>query len=58
MTGGRLLRASDHIGDEDFCFTYGDGVTDVDIATSIAFHDDRAASLTVTAVQPPAATAR
>ena len=35
MTGGRLLRASDHIGDEPFCFTYGDGVADLDVRNVI-----------------------
>src|SRR5262245_49780927 len=35
MTGGRLRRVRDHVGDEAFCFTYGDGVSDVDIAATI-----------------------
>ena len=38
QTGGRLKRVRSYIGDEDFCMTYGDGVGDVDIAASIAFH--------------------
>ena len=38
MTGGRLLRAKDHIGDETFSFTYGDGVTDLDIGEVVDFH--------------------
>ena len=38
MTGGRLLRAKDYIGDETFCFTYGDGVTDLDVREVVAFH--------------------
>ena len=54
MTGGRLLRAKHHIGDDDFCFTYGDGVSDVDVRDVIAAHDARDAVLTLTAVQPPA----
>ena len=54
MTGGRLLRAKRHIGDDDFCFTYGDGVADVDVRNLIAAHNSRGRSLTLTAVQPPA----
>jgi glucose-1-phosphate cytidylyltransferase len=54
MTGGRLLRAKHHIGDEDFCFTYGDGVADVDVRDVIAAHNASDALLTLTAVQPPA----
>ena len=54
MTGGRLLRAKHHIGDENFCFTYGDGVSDVDVRSVIAAHDASDALLTLTAVQPPA----
>ena len=38
LTGGRLKRVKDHIGTEPFCFTYGDGVSDVDISALIAFH--------------------
>ena len=53
MTGGRLKRAARFIGDEDFCFTYGDGVSDVDIKQSIAFHRENRKLVTVTAVQPP-----
>jgi glucose-1-phosphate cytidylyltransferase len=53
MTGGRLLRAKHHIGDEDFCFTYGDGVSDIDVAKVIGTHRDAGKVLTVTAVQPP-----
>ena len=53
MTGGRLLRAKDHIGDETFCFTYGDGVTDLDIREVVAFHQNTESVITVTAVQPP-----
>lgn len=41
MTGGRLLRARDHIGDDVFSFTYGDGVSDVDIREVAAFHEVR-----------------
>ena len=53
MTGGRLLRAKDHIGDETFSFTYGDGVSDVDIQDVIDFHRASDSIATVTAVQPP-----
>ena len=52
MTGGRLLRAKRHLGDETFCFTYGDGVTDLDVRTTIEFHRAHGRLLTVTAVQP------
>src|SRR6187399_1701544 len=40
MTGGRLKRAKKHIGDDDFCFTYGDGVSDLDVRKTIAFHNE------------------
>ncbi|MBA3324857.1 MAG: glucose-1-phosphate cytidylyltransferase [Rhodobacteraceae bacterium] len=53
MTGGRLARARDYIGDEPFCLTYGDGVSDVDITALIAFHAAQGSLATVTAVQQP-----
>ena len=54
LTGGRLKRVADYVRDEDaFCFTYGDGVSDVDIAATIAFHRAHGKQATVTAVQPP-----
>jgi glucose-1-phosphate cytidylyltransferase len=54
MTGGRLKRVAKYVQDEDaFCFTYGDGVADVDIAAEIAFHRAHGKLATVTAVQPP-----
>jgi glucose-1-phosphate cytidylyltransferase len=53
QTGGRLKRVAGHLGQEDFCFTYGDGVADIDIAASIAFHRAHGAEATMTAVQPP-----
>lgn len=53
MTGGRLKRVSEFIGNETFCFTYGDGVSDVDISALIAFHRKQGKKATVTAVQPP-----
>lgn len=53
MTGGRLKRVLPYIGDEDFCFTYGDGVADVDLRAVIDFHRRHGLIGTVTAVQPP-----
>lgn len=53
MTGGRLKRVRDYIGDDDFCFTYGDGVGDVDISSLIAFHKQKGHLATLTATQPP-----
>jgi len=53
MTGGRLKRVMSYLGDEDFCFTYGDGVADVDVSALVDFHRAQGASATVTAVQPP-----
>lgn len=52
-TGGRLKRARRFIGDEDFCFTYGDGVCDVNITDLCAFHKKHKQLATVTAVLPP-----
>ena len=53
MTGGRLKNVAAHVGKDDFCFTYGDGVTDLDISALIAFHKKNKTLATVTAVQPP-----
>ena len=54
MTGGRLKRVRDYLDkNEDFCFTYGDGVSDVDIKESINFHKNHKKLATVTGVQPP-----
>lgn len=53
MTGGRLKRVRDYIGDETFCFTYGDGVSDVNISDLIDFHKAQGGLATLTAVQPP-----
>ncbi|MDH2053190.1 glucose-1-phosphate cytidylyltransferase [Achromobacter marplatensis] len=54
MTGGRLKRVASYVKDEEaFCFTYGDGVADVDISALIAFHWQHGKMATVTAVQPP-----
>jgi len=53
MTGGRLRRVRDYIGDEDFCFTYGDGVADIDLGALFAFHKAHGKLATMTAIQPP-----
>lgn len=53
MTGGRLRRVASYLDDEDFCFTYGDGLSDVDIAKTIGFHRSHQKLATITAVQPP-----
>ena len=53
MKGGRLKRAKDYVGDETFCLTYGDGVSDVNITKLIAFHREQKSLATLTAVQPP-----
>lgn len=53
MTGGRLRRVKEYIGDETFCMTYGDGVSDLDIGALIAFHRDQDKLATLTAVKPP-----
>ena len=52
MPGGRLRRVAHSLNGEDFCFTYGDGVSDVDLRALIASHRDAGALATVTAVQP------
>jgi len=54
FTGGRLKRVSEYlIQDDEFCFTYGDGVADIDISSQVAFHRSHGRLATVTAVQPP-----
>lgn len=54
MTGGRLKRVKDYIKDEDaFCFTYGDGVSDIDISSLIRFHKKHNKLATLTATFPP-----
>jgi glucose-1-phosphate cytidylyltransferase len=54
LTGGRLKRIKDYVIDEEaFCFTYGDGLADVNISQLIAFHKSKNKLATVTAVQPP-----
>ncbi len=53
QTGGRLKRVAGYLDDEDFCFTYGDGLSDVDVGALIDFHTENKHLATVTAVQPP-----
>lgn len=54
MTGGRLKRVADHIDDDEpFCMTYGDGVSNVDIGASVAFHKAHGLQATLTATYPP-----
>jgi glucose-1-phosphate cytidylyltransferase len=54
LTGGRLKRVAEYLRDEEsFCFTYGDGVSDVDIGAEIAFHKQHGKLATVVAVRPP-----
>ena len=53
MTGGRLRRVKDHIGDETFCMTYGDGVSNVDVPQLVALHRGHGRLATLTAVRPP-----
>ena len=54
MTGGRLGRVAQYVRDEeDFCFTYGDGVGDIDISATIAFHRAHGKAATLTATYPP-----
>lgn len=53
MTGGRLRRVKDYIGNETFCFTYGDGVGNIDIKRLLEFHWEQKALATLTAVKPP-----
>jgi glucose-1-phosphate cytidylyltransferase len=53
MIGGRIKRIINYVGGEDFCLTYGDGVSDVNISELIAFHKNEGRLATVTGVQPP-----
>jgi glucose-1-phosphate cytidylyltransferase len=54
LTGGRLKRVAEYVRNEEaFCFTYGDGLSDVDVSREIAFHRQHGKLATVTAVQPP-----
>ena len=53
QTGGRLARVRDYLGSSSFCFTYGDGVADVNIKSLISHHQNAGREVTLTAVQPP-----
>ena len=53
MTGGRLGRVKKYVDDDTFCFTYGDGVADINISDLIKFHKNEKKTATITAVQPP-----
>ena len=53
MTGGRLKRIKEYVDDDTFCFTYGDGLSDVNISKLIDFHKSNKTKATVTSVQPP-----
>jgi len=53
MTGGRVLRIREHLGDEPFCLTYADGVADIDVRKLVDAHTRSGLWATVTAVQPP-----
>jgi glucose-1-phosphate cytidylyltransferase len=53
MTGGRLKRIAGYLENEDFCFTYGDGVSDVNITKLIEFHKAQNTKATLTAIHPP-----
>ncbi len=52
-TGGRLLRVRSYLDDETFFFTYGDGVSDINITSLLDFHKNQNTLATLTAVQPP-----
>jgi len=53
LTGGRLLRVREYLNDEPFCFTYGDGVGNIDISKLVSYHLNSGKLATLTAVQPP-----
>ena len=53
QTGGRLAKIKDYLDDESFCFTYGDGVADINVNELIKFHKNSNCLATLTAVQPP-----
>ena len=52
MTGGRLKRVKEYLGDETFFLTYGDGVADTDVPATLAYHKEHGKLATMTAVQP------
>jgi glucose-1-phosphate cytidylyltransferase len=53
MTGGRLKRVAEHLGDGTFCLTYGDCLADIDVGALLAFHREQGVLATLTATQPP-----
>jgi glucose-1-phosphate cytidylyltransferase len=53
QTGGRIKRVQRYVGGEDFCFTYGDGVSDVNVRDLVNYHRSRGTIATLTAAQPP-----
>ncbi|MGI0011632.1 MAG: glucose-1-phosphate cytidylyltransferase [Nitrosopumilaceae archaeon] len=53
MTGGRLKKVKNYVEHETFCFTYGDGLSDINISNLITFHHDKKTLATITAVRPP-----
>ncbi len=53
MTGGRIKRIKDYVGNEPFMLTYGDGVSDIDVKELVKYHNDHKAGATITAVTPP-----
>jgi glucose-1-phosphate cytidylyltransferase len=53
MTGGRVRRVREYLGDETFCLTYGDCVADIDVSALVQFHRSEGGLATLTAVQPP-----
>ncbi len=53
MTGGRIKYAREHIGDETFFLTYGDGLSDVNVAETLRFHKKHKKAITMTSIQPP-----
>ena len=53
MTGGRLKRVKEYLDDESFCFTYGDGLSDINLKELIEFHKNQKTLATVTGVRPP-----
>lgn len=53
QTGGRLARVRSYLGEQPFCFTYGDGLADVDVAALVQHHSCQGLQATLTAVQPP-----
>jgi len=53
MTGGRIKRVREYLGEEPFCLTYGDGVSDINVTELVEFHKQQDSLVTLTAVQPP-----